>query len=86
MRHLAALLVGAAVMAGCQHQDETLKTCGADALQGEIGKPLAEADVPEEGPMSRHIRPDSIVTMDLRTDRVNIEVDAEGMITRIKCY
>jgi hypothetical protein len=33
----------------------------------------------------RWIEPDTMVTMDHRTDRLNIEVDAAGRITRLRC-
>jgi hypothetical protein len=33
----------------------------------------------------RWIEPDSMVTMDYRADRLNIEVDAKGKVTAVRC-
>jgi len=33
----------------------------------------------------RWIRPNSMVTMDYRTDRLNITLDAQGRITALRC-
>ena len=33
----------------------------------------------------RTIRPGTAVTMDFRTDRLNLEVDAAGTVTKVRC-
>lgn len=59
--------------------------CGASTHVALVGKPLTEPGVPPEGPSVRHIRPDSQVTMDFRPDRLNVHVDAAGLITEFRC-
>jgi len=59
--------------------------CGASTHAALIGKPLTEPGVPAEGPSVRHIRPDSQVTMDFSPTRLNVHVDAAGMITEFRC-
>lgn len=59
--------------------------CGASALQGLVGQPegvLAAMTFP--GPM-RVIRPGMAVTMDHSPERLNIDLDAGGTITRVHC-
>jgi hypothetical protein len=58
-------------------------TCGARAYINWIGKPVAEIAVPNG---ARVIAPDSMVTEDFRPNRLNIMVDAEGVITGFGCY
>ena len=59
--------------------------CGALQHQAMIGKPITEPGVPAEGPNVRYIRPNTQVTMDFRADRLNIDIDAGGMITGFRC-
>jgi hypothetical protein len=33
----------------------------------------------------RAVRPDSVVTMDFRTDRLNVQLDAAGRVTGARC-
>lgn len=60
-------------------------TCGMAQYAALIGKPATDAGVPPEGPQVRHIRPDTQVTMDFRPDRLNIDIDANGVITGFRC-
>lgn len=67
---------------GCQ--------AAADALGGVwIGRPFAEAEsgiMAGEGVATiRVIRPGTAVTKDFRIDRLNVDVDESGKITRIYC-
>ena len=59
--------------------------CGATQYAALVGKPIAEPGVPPEGPNVRYIRPDTQVTMDFRPDRLNIDIDAAGVITGFRC-
>lgn len=59
--------------------------CGAAQYAALLGKPVTEPGVPPEGPNVRHIRPDTQVTMDFRPDRLNIDIDAAGVITGFRC-
>lgn len=58
-------------------------TCGAYIYRPRIGTMLASWEPPEG---SRVIRPEQPVTGDLRPDRLNILVDADGRITALECY
>lgn len=59
--------------------------CGAAQHAALVGKPATEAGVPPEGPTVRHIRPDSQVTMDFSPSRLNVDIDAAGVITGFRC-
>ncbi len=68
-------------------QDES---CSAEAAQGYVGKKadrsVVESAIKASGAKSvRVIEPDMMVTMDFRSDRLNIRVDAAGKITTITC-
>lgn len=56
--------------------------CGADALQSRVGTPVAQHDFADG---TRIIPPGTAVTMDYRSDRLNVETDEDGVITRIYC-
>lgn len=60
-------------------------TCGAAAYRGMIGTPLAATTFPAT-PNIRVIQPDTVVTQDFRADRLNVIVDASGVITALECY
>lgn len=59
--------------------------CGASTHAALVGKPATETGVPPEGPTVRHIRPDSQVTMDFSPQRLNVDIDAAGVITGFRC-
>lgn len=85
MRMMRGLVV-AMGLAGCVTETaEVADACGAGALQGLVGQPLAALDaVRVTGPL-RVIAPGMAVTMDFRADRLNVEHDAARVITRISC-
>ncbi|MGE0739700.1 MAG: I78 family peptidase inhibitor [Hyphomonadaceae bacterium] len=58
-------------------------TCGASQYRSLVGQQIAAVTVPEG---VRTIMPDTMVTQDFRADRVNILVDAQGVITSVECY
>lgn len=60
--------------------------CKASAMQGLVGQPksvLATMMLPAG---SRVINPNDAITMDFRTDRLNVEVGTDGRIAKIACY
>ncbi|WP_230480655.1 I78 family peptidase inhibitor [Sphingomonas sp. Leaf21] len=64
--------------------------CGDTRVAGLIGKVWTEslrADaIKRSGARAiRVIGPETVVTMDYRTDRLNVETDAAGRITRLRC-
>jgi hypothetical protein len=59
--------------------------CGAGGMQDMVGKPfsvLAAMTLPAQ---TRLISPDSAVTMDFNAKRLNIFLDAAGMISSVRC-
>lgn len=60
------------------------ETCGAEALQSLLNQPIEDvrAQLPDT---ARILPPDSVMTQDFRPDRLNVDLDAEGMITRFWC-
>jgi len=59
--------------------------CGAAQYASLVGQPITAAGVPAEGPSVRYIRPNTQVTMDFRADRLNIDIDANDVITGFRC-
>ena len=64
--------------------NQTSDACGASGYQSLVGRPLAAASFPA-GLDLRLINPGEAVTMDYRDTRLNVEVDARGTITRVRC-
>ncbi|WAC62385.1 I78 family peptidase inhibitor [Pseudoxanthomonas sp. SL93] len=65
-------------------------TCAADKVQWAIGQEGVQATMGrvwrESGAgLIRPIGPNQAVTRDYRPDRVNVELDAKNVITRITC-
>ncbi|TFI60176.1 hypothetical protein E2493_00215 [Sphingomonas parva] len=64
--------------------------CDATQVRHLIGRQQSEAVATEAMRLSgaralRWLRPGSVVTMDYRTDRLNIHVDGKGRITDLRC-
>lgn len=92
----APLLLAAVLLAACAPLAETgdgrpalpppaEDTCGAAPLAGLVGR---EATALERVLLMREvrvIRPDTMVTMDVRPARINFEVGEDGRIFRIFC-
>ncbi len=60
-------------------------TCGMAQHAALVGQPITSEGVPAEGPNVRHLRPDSQMTMDFSPQRLNIDIDADGIITGFRC-
>lgn len=60
-------------------------TCGMTQYAALIGKPATDPGVPAAGPQVRHLPPGSQVTMDFSPTRLNIDIDAAGVITALRC-
>lgn len=65
-------------------------TCGDTRVAKLIGQVWRESQRAKTlkasgAPSLRVIAPGTVVTMDFRPERLNIETDANGRITRIKC-
>ena len=83
-------LLSLIALAACQ-QDATMTSnsdaadlCNASAYQHLVGSPANEADFAEAHSL-RITSPGMAVTMDYRPDRLNVETDDTGIITRIRC-
>lgn len=86
---LAAVLAAGASAGGNETQVEgdpaaALQSCGGAPLLAAVGGPVAavQADLPEG---ARVIAPDSAVTRDFREERINLDVDAAGLVLRVWC-
>ncbi|WP_272003749.1 I78 family peptidase inhibitor [Roseovarius sp. ZX-A-9] len=64
---------------------DTSDTCGAAAHADKIGTPHTDHDFTDPDHPHRIIPPNSAVTLDHRPDRLNVDVDEGGVITRIWC-
>lgn len=65
--------------------------CNAASVQDMIGRQrsstLGTEAMRRSGAKSlRWIEPDSAYTQDFREDRLNIDVDARGRVTRLRCF
>jgi hypothetical protein len=59
--------------------------CNVAQYAALVGKPATDPAVPAASPGVRHIRPDTQVTMDFRPDRLNVDINADGVITGFRC-
>lgn len=82
-------------LVGCQQVDDAhidptprIHSCSADKLAHMVGKSFAAFDQASlsDTVWLRVIHPGDAVTMDLRPERTNIEVDKDGIIAQISCY
>ncbi|AJE45246.1 I78 family peptidase inhibitor [Celeribacter indicus] len=91
-----AFVLGAFALSACQEEETapvpeteppaaTEDSCGMDRVEGMVGQDRAAVDaLALEGPV-RILPPGSMMTMDHRIDRLNIELDDAGKVTRIWC-
>ena len=83
MKHVIPLVLLAAC-APLAAADPASQGCGADTLQAAVGEHLGEVALPS-GVKVRIIRPGDAVTMDHAPDRLNIELDADDRVVRVRC-
>lgn len=82
-RLVLALAVG--LMACSPSEEPARDACGAAGMQDLVGQSrdvLAAMTLPAG---TRVIEPGTKVTRDYRPDRLNIEIDAAGVIVRVAC-
>ncbi len=79
---LAALI---AVIVAPAHGEEVEDSCGANGFLGLVGQTGEIASMLVLDQPRRVIAPGSIVTSDYRLERINFDLDEQGMITRIWC-
>lgn len=97
----SAALAGLVTLAGCTAPGGTQPTgpmpppppgtaCNAQGAQFAVGK-TAGASVIEEARqrsgsyMARILRPNQVVTMEFNAQRLNLDVDAAGVIKKVRC-
>lgn len=81
----ATALVLAACQPGTAEMSDAPDACGATALASLVGTAAAAHDFSDPDRPHRVIPPNAAVTMDHRPDRLNVDVDADGVITRLWC-
>jgi hypothetical protein len=79
----APTAAGEVPVAGATDDFTAQDTCGASAYQRFIGSPISSMTPPAN---ARVIRPGDPVTMDFRSERLNINLDANGVITSLECH
>lgn len=82
------MIAGVAMtMAGCVDATSapTAQDCGAAQLQSLLGQPQAVLNTMKFSQPLRVIPPMGRVTMDYWAHRLNIDVDARGVITAVRC-
>lgn len=58
--------------------------CDATRYAALVGEPAEDLDLDHAGPV-RVLAPDSMMTMDYRTDRLNVRTDDKGIVTAFFC-
>jgi len=74
-------------LAGCQGNSPLPAgpvACAAPGYQSLVGHGIAAVTLPADV-LLRIIQPSDAVTMDFRVDRLNFELDADGVIARVSC-
>jgi len=93
LRSPALLLALPMLLIGCGPEPEPPVTnpapledaCGASGLQELVGGSAKKLEVMRFAKTVRIIRPGMAVTMDYSAERLNIEVNAAEVITRVTC-
>jgi hypothetical protein len=90
----ALLLMGCATIAPPAEQpvpEQGAGACSAGPAQGLVGRQRSDTVGADALRLSgartlRWIGPDSVITQDLRSDRINVDVDARGRVTGLRCF
>ncbi|MWB76554.1 hypothetical protein GLS40_00795 [Pseudooceanicola sp. 216_PA32_1] len=92
MRLAFVTLAALVSLSGCIEEEKTAGTvegdapsCGAEDLQGIVGKAFDASLIPPETKAVRVVRPGMVVTMDYRSDRLNVELNDEDVIVKVTC-
>ena len=59
--------------------------CGATGLQWLVGRPVSELNRVQLANQPRILTPGSVMTMDYRAERLNVELDNASRIIRLFC-
>ena len=67
-----------------------VESCNADAAKGFIGKQATDAVIEEArvaagAKIARALRPDMMITMEYRGDRLNLRTDVDGKVVDATC-
>lgn len=81
----AAILPLVACMVETTPVADAEDTCGAAAMQGFVGQNESVLAATTFAAPVRFIHPKDAVTMDLRPDRLNFDIDDKGIIIRVRC-
>lgn len=81
---LATVLCAATMVMAQSDSEAALTSCLTDEQKALLGKEIdgAQAILPQE---ARIIPPDSAVTQDYRPERVNVDLDEDGVVIRVWC-
>lgn len=89
----AALLMGCAAVPPDEDPvpEHGAGRCDAAPAMHLVGRERSEAVRAEALRLSgaktlRWIAPDAVITMDLRSDRINIDLDSKGRVTGLRCF
>lgn len=86
MTRFLALPALVLMLSACQPETGISEdTCGADRLVALIGTAASDHDFSDPDRPHRIIPPNSAVTMDFRAERLNVDLDEAGQITRFWC-
>jgi hypothetical protein len=97
MRGLMAVAATGLLLAGCMTDGDEKEVgndvryvCDASRVQNLVGQAAtqalgAEAIRASRARTLRWIAPGQVVTMDYRTDRLNLHLDAQNRVTRVAC-
>ena len=100
MRLSSTMVLASLLLAGCstpaaQKQAATTKAftdgrCHSEAAQFTVGQQITaeliqQAQARSGAQMARGLKPDDMVTLDYRSDRLNLNTDANGRISSASC-
>ena len=68
-----------------QGVESKMDTCGSSTRQNLVGQPAADIDKSTLPAGARILHPNTATTMDYRLERLNIRVNAEGIVEKVYC-